>query len=509
MVTNGLGSVASSAAVLSLADSAPFITVQPVGQPAYLGVQELLQVTADGSGPLFYQWRLNGTNIAGATGSSFLLNHLQVSDAGSYSVVVSNALGAVSSAKAAVPVIQTVAWGAGTNYASSPNAGQSIVPAGLNNAVGRRRRRVSLAGVEGRHESAGLGCRHQQFHRRAELRPVNGARPGLSGVAGVAAGLFHSLAVTANGSVTAWGAGTTAPIIHNEPPQYGQCIVPASASNVLAVAASDYDSFALRSDGKVVAWGDNIYSITNVPTTVTNVVAIAARGSHALAMRSDGSMVHWGNQTALPPTPYNYVAIAAGVNHCLALRSDGTVVSWGGQYPVPAGLANVVDIAAGYDHSVALRSDGTVVTWGATNTYGRNLIPPGLTNVIGIACGYYHSLAVLGDGSPLIKVQPANRVAYIATPTNFVAMAVGAQPLHFQWQFNGTNLAGATSSSLSLVNVHAPNAGNYRVIMTNIFGSVTSSVATLTVLVPLGQALNAPAWFGAPAATRPGSASRR
>lgn len=516
VVTNGLGSVASSAAVLSLADSAPFITVQPVGQPAYLGVQELLQVSADGSGPLFYQWRLNGTNIAGATGSSFLLNHLQVSDAGSYSVVVSNALGAVSSAKVAVPIIQTVAWGAGTNYASSPNAGQSVVPAGLNNAV-------AVAGG-GYHSLAlkadtkvlawGAGTSNSTVAPNYGQSMVPG---GLSGVAGVAAGLFHSLAVTANGSVTAWGAGSTAPIIQNEPPQYGQCIVPASASNVLAVAASDYDSFALRSDGKVVAWGENIYSITNVPTTVTNAVAIAARGSHALVMRSDGSMVQWGNQTALPPTPYNYVTIAVGVNHCLALRSDGTVVSWGGQYPVPAGLANVVDIAAGYDHSVALRSDGTVVTWGATNTYGRNLIPPGLTNVIGIACGYYHSLAVLGDGSPLIKVQPANRVAYIATPTNFVAMAVGAQPLHFQWQFNGTNLAGATSSSLSLVNVQAPNVGSYRVITTNIFGSVTSSVATLTALVPLGQALNAAglvwstsgnaAWFGESAVTHDGASA--
>jgi alpha-tubulin suppressor-like RCC1 family protein len=513
VVTNLLGSATSATATLSVMDSAPFVTVQPVGQPAYLGVQELLQVTADGSGPLFYQWRLNGTNIAGATSSSFLLNHLQVSDAGSYSVVVSNAFGAVSSTKVAVPIIQTVAWGAGTNYGAAPSSGQSMVPAGLNNAV-------AVAGG-GYHSLAlkadtkvlawGAGATNTGIAPNYGQSIVPG---GLSGVAGIAGGLYHSLAVTANGSVTAWGAGTiTTPIVYYGP-NYGQCIVPASASNVIAVAASDYDSFALRSDGKVVGWGESIYSITNIPATVTNVVAIAARGSHVLAMRSDGTMVQWGNQSSLPPTPYNYVAIAAGVNHCLALRSDGTVVSWGGQYAVPSGLANVVDIAAGYDHSVALRSDGTVVTWGATNTYGRNLIPPGLTNVVGIGCGYYNSLAVLGDGTPLIKLQPANRVALIATSTNFVAMAVGAQPLHFQWQFNGTNLVGSTSSSFTLANVQAPSAGSYRVVVTNVFGAVTSSVATLATLVPLGQALNASslvwstsgnaAWFGEAAVTHDG-----
>ena len=513
VVTNLLGAATSAPAMLSLVDGPPLVTVQPVGQPAYLGVQELLQVTADGSGPLFYQWRLDGTNIAGATGSSFLLNHLQVSDAGSYSVVVSNAFGAVSSAKVVVPIIQTVAWGAGTNYGAAPSSGQSMVPAGLINAV-------AVAGG-GYHSLAlkadtkvlawGAGATNTGIAPNYGQSIVPG---GLAAVAGIAGGLYHSLAVTANGSVSAWGAGTAITQIGSYGPNYGQCIVPASASNVIAVAASDYDSFALRSDGKVVGWGESIYSITNIPATATNVIAIAARGSHVLAMRSDGIMVHWGNQTSLPPTPYNYVAIAAGVNHCLALRSDGTVVSWGGQYAVPSGLANVVDIAAGYDHSVALRSDGTVVTWGATNTYGRNLIPTGLTNVVGIACGYYNSLAVLSDGTPLIKVQPANRVAFIATSTNFVAMAVGAQPLHFQWQFNGTNLLGATSSSFTLANVQAPSAGRYRVVVTNVFGAVTSSVATLTALVPLGQALNASslvwstsgnaAWFGESTVTHDG-----
>jgi hypothetical protein len=191
------------------------------------------------------------------------------------------------------------------------------------------------------------------------------------------------------------------------------------------------------------------------------------------------------------------------------------VVSWGSQYSVPTGLANVVDIAAGFGHNLALRSDGTVVTWGATNLYGLNLIPAGLTNVIGIACGYYHSLAFLGDGSPLIKVPPVSRAATLGTQTNFYVMALGAQPLHYQWQHNGTDVPDATRSSLTLYQLQASDAGSYVAVVTNVFGSVTSSVATLTALVPLGQALNAnglvwstsgnTAWFGESAVTHDGA----
>ncbi len=508
VVTNTLGAVTSAVATLTLVDSAPLIVSQPLGQPVYLGAQALLQVTADGSGPFFYQWRLNGTNVAGATGSSLLLDHLLVNQAGTYSVVVSNGFGVVSSAKATVPVIQMVAWGAGTNYSSSPNYGQSVIPAGLNNAVAAAGGVYHTLTVTADRKvlAWGLGTNYSAAPSLGQcMVPAN-----LPAAVGVAGGYMHSLALRADGLVAAWGAGTS----NYSAPHYGQSMVPAGLSNVVAVAAGDYHSVALKSDGRVAAWGYNSYGQTNIPTTATNVVAIASRVNHVLALRSDGSVVHWGNLTTLPPTPYNYVAIAAGMNHCLALRNDGTVVSWGGQYPVPTGLSNVVEIAAGLDHSLALRNDGTVVTWGATNTYGRNLIPAGLTNVMGIACGAYHSLAVLGDGSPLVKIPPANRAAYLGSSTNFSVMAVGAQPLRYQWQCNGTNMLSETNATLTLRSLQASDAGNYRVVVSNVYSSVTSAVATLTVLVPLGQAVDAPnlvwstsgnaAWAGESAVTHDG-----
>ncbi len=489
VVTNDLGAATSSVAILTLVDTAPFVISQPAGKSGYLGGQALLQVTADGSGPFFYQWRLNGVDVAGATGSSLVLNHLLANQAGYYSVVVSNAFGEVSSAKANVSVVQVVAWGAGTNYIARdlPNYGQSVVPAGLNNAV-------AIAGggyhtltvkADGKVLAWGAGTNYVGQTPNYGQSIVPGTLPAVAGVAG---GLFHSLALRTDGAVAAWGAGTS----NYVSPQYGQCLVPVGLSNVVAVAAGDYHSVVLKSDGRVAVWGYNNYGQTNVPTSATNIIAVASRGSHILALRGDGSMVHWGYLTTLPPAPNNYVAIAAGMNHCLGLRSDGTVVSWGGTYPVPPGLSNVVDIAAGNDHSLALKNDGTVVTWGATNTYGRSFIPAGLTNVIGIACGYYHSLAFLGDGSPIVKFPPANRTAYLGAQTNFSVTALGAQPLRYQWQFDGTNLPGATNASLTLRNLQATDAGSYRVVVANLFGLATSAVATLTTLVPLGQALDAP-----------------
>ncbi len=65
----------------------------------------------------------------------------------------------------------------------------------------------------------------------------------------------------------------------------------------------------------------------------------------------------------------------------------------------------------------------------------------------------------------------------------FSVVAEGVSPLTYQWYFNGTNsLAGAAYAVLVLTNVQPINAGNYSVVVTNLTGSLTSSVATLTVV---------------------------
>ncbi|MDB6067418.1 MAG: hypothetical protein JWR26_3626 [Pedosphaera sp.] len=67
-------------------------------------VKSRLSLGAAGTGPLSYQWRLNGTNIDGATNSTLTVTHVQAANQGSYSVVVNNAYGTVTSSSATLTV---------------------------------------------------------------------------------------------------------------------------------------------------------------------------------------------------------------------------------------------------------------------------------------------------------------------------------------------------------------------------------------------------------------------
>jgi len=117
IITGPYGSVTSSNAVL-IVPGPPTITTQPVGQTVSGGDTATFTVVAGGSPPLFYYWRLNGTNISmGATNTSLTLTNVQSAQAGSYSVLVSNVWGNTISSNAILVVRATVVLsGSLTNY---------------------------------------------------------------------------------------------------------------------------------------------------------------------------------------------------------------------------------------------------------------------------------------------------------------------------------------------------------------------------------------------------------
>ena len=299
---------------------------------------------------------------------------------------------------------------------------------------------------------------------------------GLSGVKAIAAGEYHTLALKLDGTVAAWGNNN-----------HIQTVIPAGLNGVSAIAAGQWHSVVLKTDGTVVAWGDNASGQTNVPAGLTGVTAIAAGGGHTLAVKTDGTVVAWGAngfflQSTVPPGLNGVTAVAAGSSHSVALKSDGTVVAWGnnlfGQSTIPPGLSGVTAIAAGNFHTVALKNDGTVVAWG-WNDDGQSTVPPGLAGVTGIAAGWYHTVALLG---PLIATQP---VAQTFVLGGGITLSVGAtgSGLSYQWQFDGTNIAGATNSTLSLTHLTPADAGTYRVVVTSAAaGSVTSQDVSLQSL---------------------------
>jgi DNA-binding beta-propeller fold protein YncE len=127
-----------------------------------------------------------------------------------------------------------------------------------------------------------------------------------------------------------------------------------------------------------------------------------------------------------------------------------------------------------------------VVSFAFTGNFGP--ARTGHINMLGV------SIAVTQEGMPpVITSQPVSQTVTNGFPASFSVAVAGSAPLGYQWLFNGTNLvdgtnpasgaqtAGSAKPNLKLYKTQPAQAGNYTVVVTNAFGSVTSAVATLTV----------------------------
>jgi hypothetical protein len=134
-VTNLLGSVTSSAAILTVQTNPVAITTQPVSQSVGTGQNVAFIVVAGGDGPLVYQWYFNATNrLTGRTNSTLTLTSVQPTNAGAYHVVVSNLLNSATSSVATLTV-QTAGASiltdpANASFYSGEDATLSVVAAG-------------------------------------------------------------------------------------------------------------------------------------------------------------------------------------------------------------------------------------------------------------------------------------------------------------------------------------------------------------------------------------------
>ena len=227
-----------------------------------------------------------------------------------------------------------------------------------------------------------------------------------------------------SGRVIGWG-GVTEPAI----------VTGAGLTNICMVAAGTYHSLALTKDGVVIGAGNNNFKeVTGVDSAISsngivkvngevlsNVVSIVAGNSWSLALKKDGTLAAWG-QMEVPADVSNVVAISAATTHALAVKRDGTIVAFGGGR-TPIGLSNAVSVAAGkllayWD--AALLKDGTVAEWNirypqpegplvsVTNDDGtiekgyrlhEYHMVKGLSNVVAIAAGQLHKLALLRNGT--------------------------------------------------------------------------------------------------------------
>src|ERR1035441_206362 len=81
--------------------------------------------------------------------------------------------------------------------------------------------------------------------------------------------------------------------------------------------------------------------------------------------------------------------------------------------------------------------------------------PPALTNLlsVAIAAAPNHGLALVNDGSPVILHPPVGLTAYTGRDVTLQGSAAGAQPLSYQWLLDGTNVPGATNTTLFMSNI--------------------------------------------------------
>lgn len=111
IVSNADNSLTSDYAVLEIVYSPPNITTQPLSLTRVAGAAATFTVVALGDQPLSYQWQENGTNLtdggnlSGSTTGTLTLANVTTANSGNYSVIVSNALYSVSSAKASLTVV--------------------------------------------------------------------------------------------------------------------------------------------------------------------------------------------------------------------------------------------------------------------------------------------------------------------------------------------------------------------------------------------------------------------
>jgi len=133
VVNNPVGSITSQVAALTVLIP-PGIQTQPQSQTVAAGQSASFSVVAGGTAPLACQWHFNSAPVSGATNASLTLTNVQTTNAGSYTVVVTNAAGSITSAVAVLTVTNPVVTLSLSGGGVTPPNGftfQVLVPTGL------------------------------------------------------------------------------------------------------------------------------------------------------------------------------------------------------------------------------------------------------------------------------------------------------------------------------------------------------------------------------------------
>ena len=244
----------------------PSISLQPTGQVVLAGTTASLVVGASGPAPLTYQWSKDGQTLVGATNASLVLSNVQTSDMGSYSVVVSNPNGSLSSLPALLSVME---------------APQIVTqPFSQTNAVGTPASFSVLA-----LGSAPLGA--QWFKNGTNLAGKTGTQCVLSNVQSTDAGSYSVVVRNPYGSATSTVATLTVvqtPSLLNQPLSQ-KALVGDTITFWVRAAGTPPFSYQWLKNGAALGGGNTASNLT-----LANVQVADAAGYRAVVANAYGSI---------------------------------------------------------------------------------------------------------------------------------------------------------------------------------------------------------------------------
>ncbi len=457
--------------------AAPLIAVQPQSQTVNAGSPVTFTVGAWGSAPLLYQWQKNGTNIGGATATNYTLASVEAADAGGYRCVVSNALGAVTSAVATLtlnesPEIQA-AGGTLTNYTLDGTnfTAHVFTEVGTTNLV-----------VFG----GPLVC---------DVLVVAGGGGGGSryaGGGGAGGIVYTSICYVSNGSIAVTvgdggvGASQTP---YGAPGSNGFNSVFGALVAIGGGGGGSPDDSGFSCNGSNGGSGGG--AARRLASVGVGVLGQGHNGGLGYAHHQDGGTNGYqggggGGAWGAGGTATNFTAGNGGSGITYSISGSLVAYGGGGGGGATLGLGEAAEggMGGGGDGGAGvIGSNGVANTGGGGGGGGgdgTNVSPwigqGGGRGGSGIVIVRYPAFT-----APVITVQPQSQTVNAGSPVTFTVDAWGTAPLLYQWQKNGTNIGGATATNYTLASVEAADAGGYRCVVSNALGAVTSAVATLTV----------------------------
>ena len=443
--TNPAGSATSDAATLTVASVvalAPVIMSQPISQSVLVGGTASFSVVADGAPPLAYQWLKNGTPLAGAASDTLAFTSVQLSDAGVYSVAVSDAGGTAYSAPAALNVTASGPLGIVNDSLADGERSTFAPPSSV--AWFKAQSTTTVAVTPGAASFTwGTTSADMLF---AYFTPAG---------APVTLGVGDKLTLRLTFAFTGLNptAATTSPsgalrfgILDSK----GTRVTADNAGTSNSVYAGD-TGYALFTTFSKTAAGTAFNLLRRTTTTTTNV------------FNSSGDFTSIASGGAAQ-------AFADATDYTLTYTIERLTDT---QTRLSAAMTGD-SLPSGYSFSATETSATPNTTF---DYFGWRV------GSLNFAAGMtFKNLTVaVALVPPTITTQPVSQSALEGDTVVLTADATGSGPLAFQWSKDGAPVAGATGRTLTLANVHLADSGAFAVTVSNAAGTVTSNVATLVV----------------------------